>query len=145
MLDDPSGLMWKDTEMSKRLEDRLRESYHAYQSTITDIEKIMKKIALKLDLDRAKEVGIPQHLQHPYMSRLAKFRGSTTAPQGCKEHARGNASIITTDTIAAVPKRSRSYASRESSERRQVRIQEKSTLWYGQEDNQRLIRRTRRV
>ncbi|KAF2115033.1 hypothetical protein BDV96DRAFT_91523 [Lophiotrema nucula] len=57
MLDNPSGRMWKDADMSRRLEDRLQESYHAYQSTILDIEKIMKKIALKLDLDRAKELS----------------------------------------------------------------------------------------
>jgi len=37
---------------------RLGDSYHAYQHTIGDIERITKKIASKLDLDRATEVWI---------------------------------------------------------------------------------------
>jgi len=57
MLSEPTGQLWKDDEMSGKLRDKLQESYHAYQSTITDIERIMKKIASKLDLERAAEVG----------------------------------------------------------------------------------------
>jgi hypothetical protein len=56
MLSEPSGKLWKDKVMSEKLQDKLQESYHAYQSTILDIERIMKKIASKLDLERAAEV-----------------------------------------------------------------------------------------
>jgi hypothetical protein len=56
MLSEPSGKLWKDDDMTGKLKDKLQESYHAYQSTITDIERIMKKIASKLDLERATEV-----------------------------------------------------------------------------------------
>lgn len=58
MLSEPSGKLWKDKAMSGKLQDKLQESYHAYQSTIADIERIMKKIASKLDLERAAEVCI---------------------------------------------------------------------------------------
>ncbi|KAF2738523.1 hypothetical protein EJ04DRAFT_585903 [Polyplosphaeria fusca] len=57
MLSDPNGQYWKDGEMSEKLRERLQESYHAYQGTIGDIERIMKKIASKLDLDRAAELS----------------------------------------------------------------------------------------
>jgi hypothetical protein len=57
MLSEPSGQLWKDKDMTTKLQDRLQESYQAYQSTIADIERIAKKIAGKLDLDRAAEVG----------------------------------------------------------------------------------------
>lgn len=57
MLSEPSGQLWKDSEMAIKLQGKLQESYQAYQSTIADIERIMKKIASKLDLDRAAEVG----------------------------------------------------------------------------------------
>jgi hypothetical protein len=57
MMTDPgSSRMWKDKEMAARLQERLQDSYQAYQNTITDIERITKKIASKLDLDRAAEV-----------------------------------------------------------------------------------------
>ncbi|ORY09924.1 hypothetical protein BCR34DRAFT_486580 [Clohesyomyces aquaticus] len=56
MLSDPSGQMWKDKEMSIKLKNKLQESYQAYQSTISDIERIMKKIAGKLDLNRSTNV-----------------------------------------------------------------------------------------
>lgn len=49
--------LWKSTSMVEKLQGRLQESYQAYQGTIGDIERITKKIASKLDLDRAKEVG----------------------------------------------------------------------------------------
>lgn len=42
--------------MALKLQNRLQESYHAYQDTIADIERITKQIASKLDLDRAIEV-----------------------------------------------------------------------------------------
>lgn len=58
MLSNPRGSLW-NKEMADRLKDRLQDSYFAYQSTIADIEKITKKIASKLDLDRAAEVGTP--------------------------------------------------------------------------------------
>lgn len=48
--------LWKDKDMALRLQNRLQESYHAYQGTIADIERITKQIASKLDLDRANEV-----------------------------------------------------------------------------------------
>lgn len=61
MLADPgaSQALWKSKEMAIKLQDRLQESYQAYQSTIADIERITKSIASKLDLDRAKEVRTP--------------------------------------------------------------------------------------
>ncbi|KAF2630252.1 hypothetical protein BU25DRAFT_335018 [Macroventuria anomochaeta] len=56
MMTDPgSSQLWKDKEMALKLQDRLQESYHAYQGTIADIERITKQIASKLDLDRANE------------------------------------------------------------------------------------------
>jgi excinuclease UvrABC helicase subunit UvrB len=57
MLAEPNGPLWSDEEMVTKLQDRLQESYEAYQSTIADVERIMKKIASKLDLERAAEVG----------------------------------------------------------------------------------------
>lgn len=59
MLAESSGKLWKDKTMVSKLEDKLQESYEAYQSTIADIERIMKKIASKLDMERAAEVEIP--------------------------------------------------------------------------------------
>lgn len=60
MMSDPgSSILWKDKEMALKLQDRLQESYHAYQSTIGDIERITKQIASKLDLNRANEVRLP--------------------------------------------------------------------------------------
>ena len=56
MLNEPNGQSWKDKEMASKLEDKLQESYHAYRSTVVDIERITKKIASRLDLDRAAEV-----------------------------------------------------------------------------------------
>ncbi|KAF1933464.1 uncharacterized protein M421DRAFT_97603 [Didymella exigua CBS 183.55] len=57
MMTDPgSSQLWKDKEMALKLQDRLQESYHAYQCTIADIERITKQIASKLDLDRANEL-----------------------------------------------------------------------------------------
>lgn len=56
MMSDPgSQQLWKNKE--KALKDKLQESYQAYQSTIGSIERITKRIASKLDLDRATEVG----------------------------------------------------------------------------------------
>jgi len=57
MLSDPAGAqLWKDKHMAEKLQNKLQDSFFAYQSTITDIERITKKIASKLDLDRAAEV-----------------------------------------------------------------------------------------
>ena len=64
MLADPSGQMWKEKYMAEKLEGRLQESYHAYQSIIAEIERIAKKIASKLDLDRASEVSTSLHISH---------------------------------------------------------------------------------
>lgn len=52
-----SAKLWKGTYMVEKLQGRLQDSYQAYQGTIVDIERITKKIASKLDLDRANEVG----------------------------------------------------------------------------------------
>lgn len=51
--------LWKSKEMAMKLQDKLQESYHAYQTTIGDIERIATRIASKLDLERAKEVWPP--------------------------------------------------------------------------------------
>ncbi|KAF2999365.1 hypothetical protein E8E13_006153 [Curvularia kusanoi] len=56
MLNPGSAQLWKDEYMVSKLQARLQESYHAYQGTIADIERITKQIASKLDLDRAKEL-----------------------------------------------------------------------------------------
>ncbi|KAF1971802.1 hypothetical protein BU23DRAFT_173135 [Bimuria novae-zelandiae CBS 107.79] len=56
LIQDPHGKLWKDKMMAKKLSERLGESFNAYQSTIGDIERITKKIASKLDLDRAAEL-----------------------------------------------------------------------------------------
>lgn len=65
MITQPNGPLWKAEIMAGRLQDKLAESYQAYQNTIVDIEKIMKKIASKLDLDRASDVR--SHPSIPYM------------------------------------------------------------------------------
>ncbi|KAF1947079.1 hypothetical protein EJ02DRAFT_440643 [Clathrospora elynae] len=56
MMTDPgsSHKLWKSKGIA--LQDKLQESYQAYQSTIGDIERITQKIASKLDLDRATEL-----------------------------------------------------------------------------------------
>lgn len=57
MMTDPgSQQLWKSKDMANKLQDKLQESYQAYQGTIVDIERITRKIASKLDLDRATEV-----------------------------------------------------------------------------------------
>lgn len=56
LLQEPNGQLWKGEQMARRLSERLGDSYNAYQSTMGDIERITKKIASKLDLDRAAEV-----------------------------------------------------------------------------------------
>ena len=61
MMDPGSSQLWKNKEMALKLQDRLQESYHAYQGTIADIERITKQIASKLDLDRANEVRTNEH------------------------------------------------------------------------------------
>lgn len=58
MTDPGSQQIWKSEEIASRLQERLQESFVAYQHTISEIEKITKAIALKLDLDRAKEVKL---------------------------------------------------------------------------------------
>ena len=65
MIAQPNGPLWKNEMMARRLQDKLAESYQAYQSTIVDIEKVMKKIASKLDLDRASDVR--SHPTIPYV------------------------------------------------------------------------------
>ncbi|KAF1839079.1 hypothetical protein BDW02DRAFT_585441 [Decorospora gaudefroyi] len=56
MMSDPgaSQKLWKSKEID--LQDRLQGTYSSYQSTMADIERIMKKIASRLDLDRAPEL-----------------------------------------------------------------------------------------
>ena len=60
LLQDPNGQLWKGSTMAKRLKDRLGDAYGAYQNAIGEIERITKKIASKLDLDRAAEVCTSQ-------------------------------------------------------------------------------------
>ncbi|CAO2649502.1 Nn.00g068870.m01.CDS01 [Neocucurbitaria sp. VM-36] len=56
MMTEPgSQELWKSKELA--LQNKLQESYQAYQSTIGNIERITKKIASKLDLDRATELS----------------------------------------------------------------------------------------
>ena len=57
MTDPGSQHLWKSEEIATKLQDRLQESFIAYQHTMSEIERITKAIALKLDLDRAKEVS----------------------------------------------------------------------------------------
>lgn len=71
MLSDPSGQLWKDTEMTEKLQEKLQDSFFAYQSTIADIERITKKIASKLDLDRASEVGHCRAYLRPLLNAYA--------------------------------------------------------------------------
>lgn len=42
----------------QKLQDKLQDSYQAYQNTIGDIERIATRIASKLDLERAKEMRL---------------------------------------------------------------------------------------
>ncbi|PVI03473.1 hypothetical protein DM02DRAFT_587868 [Periconia macrospinosa] len=52
-----SVALWKDKSMELKLQEKLQDSYFAYQNTISDIERITKRIASKLDLDRASELS----------------------------------------------------------------------------------------
>jgi len=63
MLADPgaSKRLWQSQDMAHKLQERLQESYQAYQGTIADVERITKLIASKLDLDRAKDVCAAIH------------------------------------------------------------------------------------
>ena len=73
LLTAPGGAIWKNKDMTQRLHDKLSESFHAYQSTIADIERIMKDIARKLDIDRAAEARYPIHspsIPHPLRPRM---------------------------------------------------------------------------
>ncbi|KAF2446129.1 hypothetical protein P171DRAFT_483499 [Karstenula rhodostoma CBS 690.94] len=56
LLQEPNGQLWKGDKMARRLGERLGDSYSAYQGTIGDIERIIRKIASKLDLERAAEL-----------------------------------------------------------------------------------------
>lgn len=47
--------LWKSKETA--LQDKLQHAYKSYQRTMSEIERITKAIASKLDLDRAAEVG----------------------------------------------------------------------------------------
>lgn len=62
MIADPNGELWKEESMAEKLQEKLAESYQAYQGTIQDIERIMKKIASKLDLERASNVCKALHI-----------------------------------------------------------------------------------
>jgi hypothetical protein len=57
MISDPraSQKLWKSKETA--LQEKLGKTYSSYQSTMGEIERITKKIASRLDLDRAAEVG----------------------------------------------------------------------------------------
>jgi hypothetical protein len=55
MLADPLGA-WQDEELASKLQHKLDEAYGAYETTIANIQKIMVKIAGKLDLERASSV-----------------------------------------------------------------------------------------
>ncbi|KAL6160366.1 hypothetical protein ACJQWK_09172 [Exserohilum turcicum] len=56
MMTDPAASqeLWKSKEAA--LQDKLQNTYSSYQRTMADIERITKKIASKLDLDRAAEL-----------------------------------------------------------------------------------------
>ncbi|EKG16004.1 hypothetical protein MPH_06826 [Macrophomina phaseolina MS6] len=56
MIAEPHGELWKDPEMARKLKLKLDESYDAYHQTIQDVEKIMRAIAEKLDLERTIDV-----------------------------------------------------------------------------------------
>lgn len=83
MMTDPgSSHLWKDKEMAAKLQDRLQESYQAYQATIADIERIAKQIASKLDLDRANEVRNGNRLLKIIIADLALFVSWWSCPSG---------------------------------------------------------------
>jgi hypothetical protein len=56
MISDPVGA-WSDDELADKLKYKLNEAYGAYEATMSEIERIMCKIAGKLDLERAKSVS----------------------------------------------------------------------------------------
>jgi hypothetical protein len=64
LLQEPNGQLWKGDTMARKMGERLGDSYNAYQNTIGDIERITRKIASKLDLDRAAEVCNAIELLH---------------------------------------------------------------------------------
>ena len=52
MIGDPMSSAWKDEGIAENLRDKLGESHQAYQDVINDVDRIMRAIASKLDLDR---------------------------------------------------------------------------------------------
>ena len=57
MMADPqlSKELWKSKEMALR--DKLQDAYTSYQTIMEEVEGITKKIAIRLNLDRATEVS----------------------------------------------------------------------------------------
>jgi hypothetical protein len=92
MMTDPGlSRMWRDQEIAARLRDRLQDSYDAYQSTMLDIERITKKIASKLDLDRADEVCISKSRMWMSFTRLAGLGRSLAS---CSHSHSSSATIL---------------------------------------------------
>ena len=59
MIRDPLSTCWKDEGITESLQDRLGDSFVAYQDIIRDVDRIMRAIASKLDLEKDTRVGIP--------------------------------------------------------------------------------------
>ncbi|KAI4945161.1 hypothetical protein J4E91_008138 [Alternaria rosae] len=60
---DPGGQGWGDAALQKRLEGRLNESYHLYQSIITEMNDVVKEFSRELRLDKGNiqtELSLPE-------------------------------------------------------------------------------------
>jgi hypothetical protein len=56
MISVPNGDCWRNSDIQRRLEDRLQESYEAYVETINHMEDIMKQLAKDLKIDHSERV-----------------------------------------------------------------------------------------
>ena len=60
---DPGGQGWGDAALQKRLEGRLNESYHLYQSIISEMNDVVKELSRELQLDNGNiqtELSLPE-------------------------------------------------------------------------------------
>ncbi|ORY19506.1 hypothetical protein BCR34DRAFT_620960 [Clohesyomyces aquaticus] len=57
MLDDATHILWKSTEMSEALQNRLGNAYQVYMHTVQRIEDIVKAIAEKLNIQGANKAS----------------------------------------------------------------------------------------
>ncbi|KAH8663385.1 hypothetical protein BGZ60DRAFT_529662 [Tricladium varicosporioides] len=51
LLNAPGGVAWRDPELNRKLQTRLRKSYNSYLDTINDLNEVVTILKVKLELD----------------------------------------------------------------------------------------------